>query len=136
MDAGIAGEARIGRVDPPRLRAGVPAVDRGVVLHAGIGAAPRGVGDLTHQLARLHGLDHTAVGTCGELPVRVVVDRPHELIRYANRVVRVLVLDRVERVAVDPHVEAGVAQGGRLLLLARLAPDEVLDVRVVDVEYD
>ena len=36
---------------------------------------------------------------------------------------------------VEPHVEAGIAERRRLLLLARLAPDEVGDVRVVDVEH-
>ena len=37
---------------------------------------------------------------------------------------------------VQAHVEAGVAQSERLLLLARLAPDEVDDVGMVDVEHD
>ena len=44
--------ARVRRVDPPRLGAGVPAVDDRVVLDARIGAAPGRVGDLVDQLAR------------------------------------------------------------------------------------
>ena len=53
--------ARVGRVDAARRRRRVPLVDRRVVLHARIGAAPRGLGDLAHELARLHGLDRGAV---------------------------------------------------------------------------
>ena len=52
----------------------------------------------------------------------------------AHRVVGVLVLDRVAVVAVEVHVEAGVAQRARLALLDRLAPDELFDVGMVDVE--
>ena len=44
--------ARVGGVDPARLRAGVPVVDRRVVLDARVGAAPGGVGDLAQQVAR------------------------------------------------------------------------------------
>ena len=36
----------------PEFGAGVPLVDRRVVLDARVGAAPRGLGDLAHQLAR------------------------------------------------------------------------------------
>ena len=38
--------------------------------------------------------------------------------------------------AAEVHVEAGVAQGADLVLLARLGLDELLDVGVVDVEHD
>ena len=38
--------------------------------------------------------------------------------------------------AVEVHVEAGVAQHAGLVLLLGLAPDELLDVGVVDVEDD
>ena len=47
----------------------------------------------------------------------VVDDRLHELVGDAHRVVRVLVLDRVAVLAVEVHVEAGVAQRARLALL-------------------
>src|SRR6202012_1628637 len=43
--------ARVGGVDVARLGAGVPAVDRGVVLDARVGAAPGGVGDLVPTVA-------------------------------------------------------------------------------------
>ncbi len=41
--------ARIAGVDAGRVLRGVPAVDRGVVLHAGIAAMPGGFGDLVQQ---------------------------------------------------------------------------------------
>src|SRR5438270_67830 len=41
--------ARIAGVDPVRVFRGVPAVDRGVVLHAGIAAVPSGFGNLAQQ---------------------------------------------------------------------------------------
>ena len=58
------------------------------------------------------------------------------VVGQAHRVVGVLVLDRDEALTVDRHVEAGVAQRVGLLLLLGLAPDELADVRVVDVEDD
>src|SRR5947208_11598655 len=123
VDAGIGREARVRRVDPPRVRGRVPVVDRAVVLDARIGALPSGLSDLAHELARVDRVaDRLAVHARGELPVVAALDGVHELVGDANRVVRVLVLDRGEAVAVDAHVEAGVAQRGGLLLLARLAP--------------
>ena len=53
--------ARIGGVDPPRVRAGVPVVDRGVELHPGIAAGVRRLRDHPHQVARVVG----AVGLVG-----------------------------------------------------------------------
>ena len=128
--------ARVRRVDAARVRAGVPLVDGGVVLDARIGAAPGRVGDLIQQVGRAHARDHVARVARRQLPLLAALGALHELVRHAHRVVRVLVLDRRERLRVEPHVEAGVAEGHRLLLLARLAPDEVEDVRVVDVEHD
>ena len=52
-----------------------------------------------------------------EVPVAVVDDGLHELVGDPHRVVRVLVLDRVAVLAVEVHVEAGVAQRARLALL-------------------
>src|SRR5262249_56461080 len=42
--------ARVRPVDPPVVRAGVPLVDRRVELHAGVGAAPGGEGDLVPEV--------------------------------------------------------------------------------------
>ena len=129
--------ARVRGVDAPGVGAGVPAVDRRVVLHARVGAAIGGLGDLAHQLARADRLADGLAGRAGDqAPLAVLLDRLHELVGHAHRVVRVLVLDREEAVAVDRHVKAGVAQRRGLVLLLGLAPDELADVRVVDVEHD
>ena len=53
--------ARVGRGDPAGLGAGVPVVDRVVVLQARVGALPRGLRDRAEQLAGVDGLDHRAV---------------------------------------------------------------------------
>ncbi len=80
---------------------------------------------------------HDLAGGDGpQVPVGVVDDGLHELVGDPDRVVGVLVLDRVAVGAVEVHVEAGVAQDAGLALLAGLAPDELLDVGVVDVEDD
>src|SRR3954466_11783798 len=69
-------------------------------------------------------------------PLLVVLDRVHEAVVDAHRVVGVLVLDRREALAVDRHVESRAREGLGLLLLLGLAPDELADVRVVNVEND
>src|SRR5262249_35173530 len=54
-DEGIAGDAaRVAGVNAPVRRAGVPLVDGGVELHAGVGTGPGGVGDLVPQVAGTH----------------------------------------------------------------------------------
>ena len=65
-----------------------------------------------------------------------VLDRLHERVVHADRVVGVLVLDGRDVVAAQVHVEARVAQGADLLLFLHLGLDEALDVGVVDVEDD
>ena len=137
VDERVADEAaRVAAVDAPGVGRGVPAVDRGVELHARVGALPRGLRDLPHQLARLHGLDRLARGNRLEVPVAVLEHRLHELVGDAHRVVCVLVLDRVAVLTVEVHVEPGVTQRARLALLDGLAPDELFDVRMVGVEDD
>ena len=109
-----------------------------VVSYCTPGSAQRrsGVGDLAEQLPGIHAIDRGAVHARGQLPLLAALGALHELVRDAHRVVRVLVLDRGEVLEVEGHVEAGVAQRRCLLLLAGLAPDELDDVRVVDVEND
>jgi hypothetical protein len=80
--------------------------------------------------------DRLARGAGDRAPLPVVLDGVHELVRDPDGVVGVLVLDRGEPVTVDGHVEARVAQGRGLVLLLGLAPDELADVRVVDVQHD
>src|SRR5665648_775522 len=62
------------------------------------------------------------------------LDRLHELVVDPDGVVGVLVLDGHDVLAAEVHVETGLAQGPDLVLLAGLGLDELLDVRVVDVQ--
>ena len=52
--------ARVGRGDLGRLRAGVPVVDRAVVLDARVGALPGRLRDAAEQLLRVDGVDDLA----------------------------------------------------------------------------
>jgi hypothetical protein len=105
--------ARIGGADFAARRAGVPIVDRGVELDAGIGAGPRGVRDLLPQLARFQALVKLLVLAPGQFPVGIVGNRIQESVGHANRVVRVLARDRqvgfrIPIGVVDPEFDAVV----------------------------
>jgi hypothetical protein len=128
--------ARVRRVDAARVRERVPRVDGRVVLHARVGTAPGRLRRLTQQVARGQRLDDRAVGARGQVPVLVRLGGLHEGVRDAHGVVRVLVLDRSPVGRVERHVVARRLEDARLLLLARLAPDELLDVGMIDVEHD
>ena len=128
--------ARIARIDRAGVRCGVPSVDRGVVLHPRIAALPGSLGDRSHERTCRDRPDDRTIPTGDQRPLGVGLDRSHELVGHANRVVGVLVLDRHCVGAVEVHVEPGVAQHSCLALLADLARDEVLDVGMVDVEDD
>ncbi len=69
-------------------------------------------------------------------PVRAGLDRAHELVGHADRVVGVLEGDRAVGLAREGRVVALLDEGPGLLLLELLGIDEVEDVRVVDVEDD
>src|SRR5205823_10263629 len=112
-DARVAGDAGVRRVDPTALRAGVPLVDRVVVLHAGVGAAPRRVGDLVPEVARLERLRDLAGRAVGERPLAVLLDGLEELVGNADGVVRVLPADGVVRLAVEVVVELEAEPLGR-----------------------
>src|SRR5207249_5676005 len=126
--------ARVRRVDSGRVRQRVPLVDRRVVLDARVGRLPRGLRDVAHQLLRVDRLDDAAVGARGQVPLGAGLDGLHERVADADRVVRILVLDRGPVGRVERHVVAGRLEDARLALLLGLAPDELFDVRVVDVE--
>ncbi len=110
-----------------------------VVSYCTPGSAQRHAASAISRISSRAGIGSpigSPVARASELPLAVLLDRLHELVGDAHRVVRVLVLDRLEAVAVDRHVEARVAQRGGLVLLLGLAPDELADVGVVDVEHD
>ena len=85
--------ARVGRADRSRLGAGVPVVDGGVELDAGIGRGPGREADFLPQVARFERLDRAPAEPRREVPVLVVDHRVQELIRHAHRVVGVLARD-------------------------------------------
>jgi len=130
--------AGIGRVDAAGVFGGVPAVDGGVVLHAGIAALPGGFGDLLHDVASLVGVDGLLVfdGAGGE--VGILFDGAHELVGDADGVVGVL--------EEDGGVGFGVGSGRAVVAFPHEGPglgfffgfalDEVDDVGMVDVEDD
>src|ERR1700684_3513823 len=127
--------ARITSRNPSGFRAGVPVVDRAVVLNPRVGAVPGRLRHLPEQFRGSHGLPALAGLPGGQAERAVLLDRAHELVADPHRVVRVLVLDTDDVLAAEVHVEARVAQDPDLLLLAGLGDDEILDVGVVDVEH-
>ncbi len=126
--------AWVRRVDPARVRDRVPAVDGRVELDARVGAAPRGLRDLLHELARPVSPRHGARRPPARLPLAVLDAGAHEVIRHAHRVVRVLPGDRPVGLAVEVGGVARLDEGEDLVLLARLPLDELLHVGVIHVE--
>ena len=111
--------ARIAGADFARGRAGVPVVDRGVVLQARIGRGPGGVADLLPQRAGVERLGDLAVLAEGQVPLGVGFDRFEEAVGDAHRIVRVLPGDgeiglRIPIGVVDRELDVGVALLGEL----------------------
>ena len=129
--------ARIAGIDAGRVLRSVPAIDRGVVLHAGIAAAPGGVGNLVEQVFRfetLHGAS-VADGAGGETVF--AHDGVHEVIGHADGVVGVLEEDGRVGIGVGRRpVVSRSDQGVCLGFFFRLALDEVDDIGMVDIEDD
>src|SRR5208337_30281 len=68
----------------------VPAVDGGVVLHAGISALPGGFGNLLQQVFGFVGVDYPAVNYGARREIGVAHYGYHEVVSYADRVIRIL----------------------------------------------
>ena len=117
--------ARVRGADRPRLRAGVPVVDRGVELDAGIGGGPGGEADLLPEILGLHRLRDLVAEAGAEIPVLVLGDGVQEFIRHAHRVVGVLAGDRQIGFAVPVGV-VGVEGNVLVALLGEL--DDAQDV--------
>ena len=143
--------AGVGCVDASRLRAGVPLVDGGVVLDAGVGAVPRCGADLVPEVAGGDRLGDVAVGPTDEVPLGIGVHGAEELAGQTDRVVGVLTGDRLVGLAVEVVVEVEAELlgqfhllGGQVLealdqradleFLANLPVHERLDVRVVGIQ--
>src|SRR5215831_11996302 len=118
------------------FRAGVPVVDRVVVLNSWVRAFPGGFGHLPEQALRVHGLEGLAGQPGRQAEGAALLDGPHELVGHPYRVVGVLVLDARDVLATEVHVEPGIAQHADLFLFARLGLDELLDIGMVHVKND
>src|SRR5437867_1864358 len=68
LAAGVAG------VDPCGVLRSVPAVDRRVVLHAGIAASPGGFGKFVEKIFGFVGVDYSAVYDCSGGKIGVAAD--------------------------------------------------------------
>ena len=126
--------ARVGGVDARRVLAGVPAVDGGIELHAGIAALVGGLGNPTQQVARLVAILGLAAEHVLGPPLAILLRRAHEIVGGAHGVVGVLEKDRAVGFAVERSVVSSLHQRVGLLLFLGLAPDEFFDVRMVGVE--
>ena len=120
--------ARVGRMNRLGAFAGVPALDRAVILQAGIAANPGAFGDLVQQCRRILLLQETVVGGTSCPPFLAVQSRLHEFVTHANRQVFVLVHDAAVSGAIVRAVVALFDQGPCLFLLFLLGVDEFLDV--------
>src|SRR5680860_913411 len=135
MEVHVVG-ARIRRGDAACFGGGVPVVDRTVVLDAGVGARPRGLGDVVPEALGVDGLDDLAAGAGTQAELPAFFDGAHELVVDADRVIGVLVLHAGDVDATEVHVIAGIAEDTDLVLFVFLGVDELGDVGVVDVEND
>ena len=82
--------AGIRRIDPTILGAGVPLVDRRVVLRAWISTDPGSPGDLIPELAGLDGLSDFAVCAALQRPDSILLQSFEEAIRNPHAVVGIL----------------------------------------------
>src|SRR6185503_8468112 len=128
--------ARIRRVDAAAVRAGVPAVDRRVVLHAGIAAVPRTIGHAVHDLAgRVGRAGLLRIGDPVGRPIFVLLDGLHEVVGDADRDVRVLEHDRAVGLAVEVRLVAALLnEDASLLFFLPLALDEFHHVWMPDFD--
>ena len=124
-------------VDAGGVLGGVPAIDGGVVLHAGVAALPCRFGDGVHEVAGAVFLDRGAAFDGAGGKGKVLLDGVHELVIDSHGVVGVLEEDAGEGLGVwTGAVVACLHERPGLLLFDDLALDEVFDVRVIDVEDD
>ncbi len=127
--AGIAGVDRTG------VRAGVPALNRVLVLHAGVPANPGSFGDAIQNIAgfvggsRFVGIRHPA-----RAPVLVVDRRLHKGIGHAHTEVFVLKTDRSIRLAVEVAAVALLDQRPGLFLLIGFGLNKFQDVGVMHLQ--
>src|SRR6266496_1401640 len=126
--------ARVAGVDAGGVLRGVPAVDGGVVLHAGIAAVPGSFRNFLEQVFGFVGVDYSAVdyGSGGE--VGVAHYGYHEVVGYADGVVGVVEEEGTVGVGVGMRSVVTLRdQGVGFGFFFRFAVDEVNDIGMVDV---
>ncbi len=116
--------AGVRRDDRACGRAGVPVVDRRMILQPRIGRSPGGIADLLPQIAGLQRLVQLAVGAADQVPVAVGIDGAQEVVGDAHRIVRVLARDSEIGFRI-PIGRVGL-EGDVLIALAREL-DDLLD---------
>ena len=124
---------RVAGGDPASVGGRVPAVDGGIELDAGVRTFPCRLGHLAKEVTRPNGLNHRTIGHGTQVPVPVGLHCSHELVGHADRVVGVLVHDRMAVDAIKADVKAGLFEGPDFSLLTGFAPYEFLDVGMSDV---
>ena len=126
--------AWIGRVDPTGHRAGMPLVNRGIELNAWIAANMGRLGHLAHQIPRFVNIRYLTVRNVTGIPLSIFLHGLHELVCYPDAMVRVLEEYRPVRFSIHRPIIARVYERPRLLLLVRLGPDELDNIRMVNVQ--
>ena len=114
--------------------AGVPIVDGRIELQAGIGAAPRSLGDLAHDFAGLVGLVHLARSAQRGGPIAVFLIGLEEFFGHSNRVVGVLPRDGAVRLPVEIRVVASGDERLGLGFFLGFPANEIDDFGMVDIQ--
>ena len=122
--------ARIRGVNRLGALAGVPFLDRAVVLHARVAANPRALGDFVEQFRGVLLFERLAGGDGTRPPFLAGERRLHEFITGAHGKVFVLIHHTAVGVAVVGAIVALFNQCPRLLFLLLLGVNEFLDVAV------
>src|SRR5699024_4825165 len=106
----------VGAIDAAIVGAGVPLVDGGVILDAGIGAGPGCATDAIPEVAGGEGLGRLAVDAANEVPVLALLDGVDEGVGHADGVVGVLAGDGGVGIAFPVGVVDGEVEGFVALL--------------------
>ena len=122
--------ARVGGMDGVGALAGVPFLDRAVVLHAGVAADPGALGNFGKQRRGILLFERLAGGDGACPPFPAVHRGLHELVAGAHGKILVLIHHAAVGVAVVGTVVALLDQGPRLLFLLLFRVNELLDVAV------
>ena len=81
---------RVGGADFACCRAGMPIIDCGVVLDAGISRRPGGIADLFPKLAGFDRFDDITANPADQVPVVIGLNRIEEAVRHPDRIVGIL----------------------------------------------